>query len=55
MVEAGSQAQNIPAPPAPQTQQQPTQQVQQQPHLNWSHFKPEFLGETRRRCRGTFT
>ena len=26
-------------------QQQPTQQVQQMPHLNWSHFKPEFSGK----------
>ena len=22
-------------------------------HLNWSNFKPEFLGKTRRRCRST--
>ena len=28
-----------------QTQQQPAQQVQQMPHLNWLHFKPEFSGK----------
>ena len=38
---AGLKAPDIPAPPAPQVQQQPVQ-VQHQPHLNWSHFKPEF-------------
>ena len=45
MPEAGLQAQDIPGPPAPQAQQQPTQQSQQIPHLNWSHFKPEFSGK----------
>ena len=45
MAEAGLQTPDIPAPPAPQTQQQPTQQAQQMPHLNWSHFKPECSGK----------
>ena len=45
MAEAGPQAPDIPAPPAPQAQQQPAQQAQQMPHLNWSHFKPEFSGK----------
>ena len=44
MAEAGPQARNIPAPPAPQTLQKPAQQVQQMPHLNWLHLKPEFSG-----------
>ena len=42
MAEAGPQASDIPAPPAPHVQQQPTQQVQPMTLLNWSHFKPEF-------------
>ena len=45
MAKGGLQAPDIPAPPAPQAQQQPTQHVQQMPHLNWSHFKPEFSGK----------
>ena len=45
MAEAGSQALDIPATPAPQALQQPTQQAQQLVHLNWSHFKPEFPGK----------
>ena len=46
MVDAGLQAPDVPAPPAPQAPQQPIQQVQQMQHLNWSHFKPEFLGKS---------
>ena len=42
MAEAGLQVPDIPAPPAPQALQQPVKQVQQRPHLNLSHFKPEF-------------
>ena len=45
MAETGLQTPDIPVPPAPQTQQQPTQQVQQIPHLNWSYFKPGFSGK----------
>ena len=45
MAEAGLQAPDIPVPPAPQDLQQPTQQAQQMPHLNWSHFKPDFSGK----------
>ena len=45
MAEAGLQAPNILALQAPQTQQHPTQQEQQQLHLNWSHFKPKFSGK----------
>ena len=48
MADAGLQAPDIPAPPPPlQTLQQPTQvqQAQQVIHVNWSHFKPEFLGK----------
>ena len=37
MVDAGPQALAVPAPQAPQLQQ-PTQQVQHIPQLNWSHF-----------------
>ena len=28
---------------------------QQHLHINWSNFKPEFLGKARRRCRSTPT
>ena len=45
MAEAGTQAPDISALPAPQAQQQSTQQAQQMPYLNWSHFKPEFSGK----------
>ena len=55
MTQAGPQAPDIPAPPPPpakpnltQQVQLPTQQAhqaQQIVHLNWSHFKPEFLGK----------
>ena len=57
MAEPGPQAQGIWAPPLPQAQAgqqapqqqeqyaQPAQQGQQIIHLNWSHFKPEFLGK----------
>ena len=47
MADAGPQAPTVPAPQvpqAPQAPQQPTQQAQHVPQLNWSHFKPEFLG-----------
>ena len=30
---------------SPQILQQPVQQVQKMPHLNWSHFQPEFSGK----------
>ena len=50
MADAGPQASAVPASQAPQALQQPTQQAQHIPQLNWSHFKPEFSG---RRCRGT--
>ena len=53
MAEPGLQVSGIPAPPplpAQQGQQDPQQQAQlvEQPqqqaiHMNWSHFKPEFL------------
>ena len=42
MAHAGLQAPDIPATPTPHALQQPIQQVQQMPHLNWSQFKPEF-------------
>ena len=42
MADAGPQ---VPAAPAPQAPQQPAQQTQHIPQLNWSHFKPEFLGK----------
>ena len=45
MAEAGLQAPDIPVPTAPKALQQPVQQVQQMPHLNWSYFKPEFSGK----------
>ena len=45
MVDAGLQAPDILAPPTPQAPQQPILQTQQMPHLNWSHFKPEFSGK----------
>ena len=45
MAEAGLQAPVILAPPTPQAQEQPAHLVQQQPYLNGSHFKPEFLGK----------
>ena len=45
MAEGGPHAPDIPAPPGPLAWQQPAQQVQQMPHLNWSHFKPEFSGK----------
>ena len=50
----------VPAPQAPQAPQQPvqpvqphvasdqpvpTQPIQHMPQLNWSHFKPEYLGK----------
>ena len=40
-----------------QNQQQQNQDAagQQHLHINWSNFKPEFSGNTRRRCRGTST
>ena len=34
-----------PAVPATQALQQPAQQVQHMPQLNWPHFKPEFSGK----------
>ena len=42
--------QDAPAPLAPQAPQQPVQQVQQIPHLNWSHFKLEFLENQNHAC-----
>ena len=54
MAEPGLQVQGIPAPNPPppsadppelHAQQQLAQAVQQVVHLNWSHFKPEFLGK----------
>ena len=39
-----------------QDQSQPQDVARQRHiHLNWSNFKPEFSGKTRRRCRSTFT
>ena len=46
MADAGPQAQAVPTPQAPQVLQQPTQQAQHIPQINWSHIKPEFLGKT---------
>ena len=44
MAEAGPQAPDIPAQPNPTQQvQKSAQQGQQVVHLNWSHFKSEFL------------
>ena len=37
-----AEAPDIPAPPPMPAQQQQAQQIV---HLNWSHFKPEFLGK----------
>ena len=45
MAEAGLHTPGIPAPPLPQALQQPVQQVQQMPHLNWPYFKPKFSGK----------
>ena len=57
MAEPGPQVQGILTPPPPlaqagpqalqqqEQQVQPEQQGQQIIHLNWSHFKPEFLGK----------
>ena len=45
MADAGMEAPDAPAPIVPQTLQQPIQQAQQLPHLNWSHFKPKFSGK----------
>ena len=41
-----------------QQDQQQNQEIagrQQHLHINWLNFKPEFLRETRRRCRATYT
>ena len=45
MADAGLQIPDASAHPAPQALQQPLQQTQQMPHLNWLHFKPEFSGK----------
>ena len=45
MANAGLQAPEVPPPPLPPAQQ-PTQEAQHVPHLNWSHFKPEFSGKS---------
>ena len=45
MADAGLQAPAVPALHVPQAPQQPAQQAQHAPQLNWSHFKPEFLGK----------
>ena len=45
MVDAGLQAPAAPAPQAPQALQQPAEQAQNIPQLNWSHFKADFLGK----------
>ena len=47
MADAGTHAPAVQAPQAPQAPQpqQPAQQVQHIAQLNWSHFKPEFLGK----------
>ena len=45
MANVGPQAPEAPAPPSPPAPQSPTQQAQHVPHLNWSHFKPEFSGK----------
>ena len=45
MGDAGLQARDAPTPPAPQALQQPKQQAQQIPPLNWLHFKPEYSGK----------
>ena len=45
MKDAGLPAPAVPVPQAPQAPQQPAKQIQHMPQLNWSHFKPEFLGK----------
>ena len=45
MAGLGPQAPDIPAPAATQALPQPVQQGQQMPHLNWSHFMPEYSGK----------
>ena len=45
MANTGLQAPALPAPPSPSALQQPEQQAQHIPQLNWSHFKPEFSGK----------
>ena len=44
MADVGPQAPAVPTPQA-QALQQPAQQAQHIPQLNWSHFKPEFSGK----------
>ena len=45
MVDTGLQAPAAPALQAPQALQQPAQQPQHIPQLNWSYFKPESSGK----------
>ena len=45
MTNAGLQVPDAPASPVPQALQQPIKPIQQIPHLNWLHFKPEFSGK----------
>ena len=41
MADIGPQAPAVPASQSPQALQQPAQQAQHIPQLNWSHVKPE--------------
>ena len=45
MANAGPQAPAVPVPLPPQALQQPTQQAQHIPQLNWSYFKSVFSGK----------
>ena len=48
MAYAGLPPPAVPTPQplqVPQALQQPAKQAQHVPQLNWSHFKPEFLGK----------
>ena len=44
-----------PPPPAPQGLQALQQPVPHMPPLNWSHFKPEFLGKPEEDAEEQFT
>ena len=45
MADAGPKAPALSPPQVPQALQQPAQQAQHIPQLNWSHFKPKFSGK----------
>ena len=53
MADAGLQASAAPAPPVPLALQQPVQQVQQIPHLNWSHLNQNFQENQRKMQKHT--